>query len=158
MEKVSEHITYADAIRSDTAKRMGLYNYFTPEQLERMRLLAEKVYEPLVTFFGVPIRISSFFRSAEVNKAIGGAKNSQHMANNGAAMDIDVDNTDQITNRDIFNYIMYNLEFDQLILEDVKDDGSVGWVHVSYRENNNRKQVLTMVVKNGKKQYEVWHG
>lgn len=154
MLSISENITYAEAIRSDTAKRAGINNWFTPEQLGRMKLIAEKVYEPLVKHFKQKVYISSFFRSKEVNKLIGGSKDSQHMANNGSAMDLDADNNVGVSNAQVFYYIKDNLDYDQLILEDIKEDGSVGWVHVSYKEKGNRREVLTMVFKNGKKTYE----
>jgi zinc D-Ala-D-Ala carboxypeptidase len=158
MQYVSPHIDYATAIRSDMAKRKGLNNYFTPDQLERMKVVAAKVYEPLVEHFGIVIYISSFFRSKEVNKLIGGASTSQHMANNGAAMDLDAEMNVGVTNQQVFDYIKDNLEFDQLILEDIRPDGSIGWVHVSYNEGKNRKQVLTMVLTNGKKVYAPYDG
>lgn len=154
MKLVSEHITYGDAIRSDAAKRAGILNYFTTEQLDRLVLLAEKIYEPIVKHFGVCVYIASFFRNEKVNKLIGGAKNSQHLANNGAAIDLDADMNPGINNEDVFNYIKDNLVFDQLIIEDLKPDGKIGWVHVSYKESNNRNEILTMVIKNGKKIYE----
>ena len=153
MLNVSQHITYAEAVRSDTAKRAGLNNWFTTEQLDRMKLLAEKVYEPLVEHFKQPIYISSFFRSKEVNKLIGGSTSSQHLANNGAAMDLDADNNVGVNNQQVFDYIKDNLDYDQLILEDIKPDGSIGWIHVSYKEKDNRKQVLKMILKKGKKTY-----
>jgi len=156
MNYVSEHISWGDAIRSDTAKRNGILNYFTPDQLTRMTTLAEKVYEPLVKHFNCTMYISSFFRNKKVNELIGGAKTSQHMANNGAAMDLDADGSnDDITNQQIFDYIKDNLDFDQLIGEDIRPDGSIGWVHVSYVHPTwNRKEVLTMVLDNGIKVYE----
>jgi hypothetical protein len=156
MKQVSKHISYADAIRSDMAKRKGLLNYFTPEQLDRMKVLAEKIYEPLVEHFQVFIYISSFFRTAAVNKLIGGAKKSQHLANDGSAIDLDVDGKDYITNKEIFDYIKDHLEFDQLIWE-YGDDINPGWVHVSYNEGKNRKEILTMVIKDGKKYYEQYN-
>jgi zinc D-Ala-D-Ala carboxypeptidase len=155
---VSKNISWAVAIRSDAAKRNGILNYFTPEQLARMTVLAEKVYEPLVKAFGMVIYISSFFRNKKVNELIGGAPASQHMANNGAAMDLDAEFSGGMLNKDIFDYIKDNLDFDQLILEDVRANGSIGWVHVSYvSPEKNRKEVLTMVMKNGKKIYEQYN-
>lgn len=152
MNKVSDNITWADAIRSDVAKRNGINNWFTPDQLKRMELLAEKVYEPLVKHFGNKIYIASFFRNAQLNKLVGGVKDSQHLANNGAAMDLDSADS----NEKIFNYIKDNLDFDQLIIEDLRPDGNIGWIHVSYKETGNRKEILTMVLTNGKKHYEIY--
>lgn len=158
MKRVSEHISYGDAIRSDTATKHGINNYFTPEQLSRMVILANKVYEPLVVHFGKPVYITSFFRNKKINELIGGAANSQHMANSGAAIDLDGDMTEGVSNKDIFTYIQHNLEFDQLILEDIKEDGSIGWVHVSYKEGANRGEMLRMIIKDGYSTYEPFDG
>ena len=154
MNKVSAHITWADAIRSDTAKRNGILNYFTKEQLARMTVLANKVYEPLVAHFSQSIYISSMFRTPQLNTLIGGAPGSQHMANHGAAMDLDAEMNVGVTNQQVFNYIKDNLEFDQLIAESIKLDGTFDWVHVSFNEGANRKQVLKMIIQNGQKIYE----
>jgi zinc D-Ala-D-Ala carboxypeptidase len=153
MENISAHITAAEAIRSDAAKRAGINNYYTPDQLARMKVLAEKVFEPLRMHFKVPLFISSFFRSPVVNKMIGGAKNSQHMANNGAAMDIDAEVYGKVTNKEIFNYIKDNLEFDQLIGEGISGD-DYSWVHCSYNEGHNRKEILIATFVNGVAQYK----
>jgi len=158
MLKVSEHCSYAEAIYSDTAKRNGINNYFTPDQLQRMKLLAEKVYEPIVNHFGIKVYISSFFRNVQLNKLIGGVKDSQHLANNGAAMDLDADVNKGVTNEQVFNYIKDNLDFDQLIIEDLRPDGGISWIHVSYVETGNRHEILTMVLVNGKKVYETYGG
>ena len=88
---------------------------------------------------GNPININSFFRRAELNSLIGGSKNSQHLCNNGVAMDLDSDN-----NKEIFDYIHDNLVFDQLIWE-YGDNDNPAWVHVSYHKDNNRQQSLRCV-------------
>lgn len=152
-ENISRHINYNEATYSATAKRLGINNDPTEEQMFRMKVVASMVFEPLRIFFSVPIRVSSFFRSEELNKAIGGATTSQHMANNGAAIDIDADMYGGVTNEEIFEYIKDNLEFDQLIAEGV-ENGHVEWVHVSYvNKEKNRNQVLIMYRDNGKSKY-----
>lgn len=143
MENISKHITYEAATRSYTAKRKGIDNTPNIVQLEAMVLVAQNVYERLVAHFGIEIVISSFFRSKKLNTAVGGAKGSQHMALNGAAIDLDGDATKgNITNQVIFDYIKDNLEFDQLIHEHVNADGTGGWIHVSYKKTGNRKQII----------------
>jgi zinc D-Ala-D-Ala carboxypeptidase len=141
MDNISAHISYKEAVYSETAKRAGIDNIPSDDQLSRMRQLADKIFEPLRAYFGNrPIFIGSFFRSLALNTLIGGAKDSQHMANNGSAMDIDNEH-DVVTNKMIFDYIKASLPFDQLIWEfgtTVEPD----WVHVSYNEGNNRGQVL----------------
>lgn len=143
MENISRHISYTEAVNSVTAKRLGILNIPTEEQLQKMRLVAKMVFEPLRIHLSVPIYISSMFRSNGLNIAIGGASSSQHMADNGAAMDLDADRYEGTTNEEIFKYIKDNLEFDQLIAEGV-EDGHVEWVHCSYSKGSNRKQVLIM--------------
>lgn len=133
---ISKHITLIEATKSQTAIRKGIDN--TPDEatIERMKLVAEKIFEPIRERFGVPIGVSSFYRSPKLNKAIGGAKNSQHVT--GEAIDIDADIFGGVTNQEIFNFVKYHLNFDQLI----REYGDKGWVHVSYRSEGNRGQVL----------------
>ena len=76
--KISDHITYAEAIHSNTAKRKSIDNTPNPTQVENMKLLAEKIFEPLRKWTGGPIKVNSFFRSSELNTAIGGVASSQH--------------------------------------------------------------------------------
>lgn len=116
-----------------------------------MKALAKHVFEPMRKHFDKPIRVNSFFRSIALNKAIGGSSTSQHCK--GEAIDLDA--TKGFTNRDIYNYIKDNLDFDQLIWEfgtDLEPD----WVHVSYKyEGLNRKQILKAERINGKVKYKV---
>ena len=72
--KISDHITYAEAIHSSTAKRRSIDNTPNPTQVETMKLTAEKIFEPLREWVGGPIKVNSFFRSTELNTAIGGSK------------------------------------------------------------------------------------
>jgi len=135
MNNISPHITYHEAVKSQTAIRLGIENVPNAEQLECMKLVALKIFEPLREHFGVPIGISSFFRSKRLNAKIGGAKNSQHCT--GQAIDIDGDIYGGVSNTEIFNWIRDNLAFDQLI----REHGQSGWVHVSYVAKGNRGQV-----------------
>ena len=85
MEKISEHITYTEAIYSELAKRKNILNIPNSIQLVNMKRLAENVFETARDYFDVPLYISSFFRSKALNKALGGAEDSQHLADNDAA-------------------------------------------------------------------------
>jgi len=155
MKNISKHVSYKEATRSLVAKRNGWDNKPTDEQLARVVVLAEKVFEPLREALGTPIYIHSMFRSPQVNKAIGGAKYSQHMCDNGAAMDIDSEIFGGTTNIEIGDYIRENLEFDQLIYESENEEGKdYGWIHCSYNEGNNRKQVLVMYLESGRIKYK----
>ena len=88
MENISKNITYAEAIHSSTAKRKAIDNTPNQKELECMKLLAEKVFEPLREWVGGPIKVNSFFRSVALNEAIGGAASSQHCK--GQAIDRDL--------------------------------------------------------------------
>ena len=157
--QLSKNLALAEVTRSETAKRKGISNMPTPEHIENFKKLAEKVFQPIRDHFGVPIRISSGYRSAALNKSIGGAgktvngvyvPSSQHCT--GEAIDIDMDGT-TITNAQIFNYIKENLEFDQLIWE-FGTDTNPDWVHVSYESTGKqRKQILKAVKKGGATSY-----
>lgn len=145
---ISAHITYAEATRSEMAIRHGLDNTPNSSILVNMRLVAENIFEPIRMHFGVKLGVTSFFRSPEVNKVVGGARFSQHCT--GQAIDIDGDGSG-IRNSDILGWVLDNLNFDQMIWE----FGGVqpAWVHVSYKPTGNRKQVLRALKLNGKTVY-----
>lgn len=137
--QLSKNLSLAEVIRSETAKRKGISNMPTPEHIENFKKLAENVFQPIREHFGVPIHISSGYRSKALNTAVGGSLSSQHCS--GEAIDIDMDGT-SITNAQIFNYIKENLEFDQLIAE-FPVNSNPAWVHVSYESSGKqRKQIL----------------
>jgi hypothetical protein len=142
--KISKYVSLSEVVKSNTAIRKGIDNTPTQEQLDRITLLAEVVFDQLREWVGDAVKINSGFRSPELNKAIGGAGGlkgtSQHCANNGAAFDID-DTFGHATNSEMFHYIKDNLVFDQLIWE-FGDDKNPDWVHVSYKEGDNRMQIL----------------
>lgn len=143
--QLSKNLSLAEVTRSETAKRRGISNMPTDAHIANFKLLAEKVFQPIRDHFGVPIHISSGYRSAALNKAIGGAASSQHCS--GEAIDIDMDGT-SVTNAQIFNYIKDNLEFDQLIWE-FGTDTNPDWVHVSYESTGKQRKQMLKAVKSG---------
>ena len=141
-DNISKHITYDEATVSSKAKELKIDNDPNSKQLTNMKLLAENIFEKVREHFDTPIYISSFFRSSKLNTKLKGSSTSQHCANIGAAMDIDADVYKGVTNSEIFNYILENLNFDQLIWE-FGNDENPDWVHVSYVSDVlNRKEVL----------------
>ena len=152
MSKISKHISLREAIESYTAKRKGIENIPNEYQLTNMVVLAENVFEPLREWVGGPIKVNSFFRSEELNKAIGGSNRSQHCQ--GRAIDID-DVYGYKTNAEMYEYIKNNLDFDQLIWE-FGNDENPDWVHVSYVSNDeNRRRCLKAERINGKTTYSI---
>jgi hypothetical protein len=148
--QLSKNLALAEVMRSETAKRKGISNMPTPEHIENFKLLAEKVFQPIREHFGVPIILSSGYRSKELNTAVGGALSSQHCT--GEAIDIDMDGT-TVKNAEVFNFIKDNLSFDQLIWE-FGTDSNPDWVHVSYESTGKqRKQILKAVKQGGATKY-----
>ena len=135
--RISKHVNLKELTKSDTALRLGISNEPTDEHLENLKRVVNNCFEPLREYFGVPIGISSGYRSEALNKAVKGSLTSQHCK--GEALDIDADIYGQITNKDIFDWIKDNLEFDQLL-----NEYNYSWVHVSFKKTGNRKQILTI--------------
>lgn len=124
---------------------MGIDNTPTPEARANLTALVEAVLDPLRTRYGYPIHVSSGYRCLRLNKAVGGAETSQH--EKGEAADIYVAKAKEKAM--LFALIYYLLPFDQLIWE-MGTDEAPSWIHVSYREGNNRRECLRY---DGKKYY-----
>ncbi len=131
--KLSEHLTRAEFEHSDTAINRGISNSMTDQHLKNAINLAVNIFEPIRKYRGKPIKINSGYRSAALNRAIGGSKSSQHCS--GEAIDLPL-------TAEEFHFIKNNLVFDQLIWE-FGTDLQPSWVHVSLSvSGKNRKQVL----------------
>lgn len=141
---LSKHVTRSEFERSETAINRGIDNSMNEFEIERAKLVCENCFEPIREHLGQPIKINSGFRSGALNRAIGGATTSQHSL--GEAIDLD------LHDRGLFEWIIDNVEFDQLIFEGGTTE-KADWFHISYRKGRNRKQVLRMVKKGGKSTY-----
>ena len=149
--KISKHISYKEGVKSNTATRLGLDNMPGDYELGNMTLIAERLFEPLRAWVGGPVKINSFYRSKELNLAIGGSQRSQHCE--GRAIDLD-DTFGYKTNAEMFYYIKENLNFDQMIWE-FGSDNNPDWVHISYvSEDQNRNRCLIAYKENGKTRYK----
>ena len=144
---ISKHITFEEATESSTGARLGIKNIPGDKELKSMKTLAFVVFEPLREWYSKPIRINSFYRSPRLNQAIGGALSSQHVK--GEAIDISAGKDSAL----LFHWLRQHVEFDQLIWE-FGDDSNPQWVHVSYCDGKNRKQVLRAIKIKGKTVYQ----
>jgi zinc D-Ala-D-Ala carboxypeptidase len=146
---LTKNFTLAEMTKSETALRHDLENTPNEQEISAMKLLAEKVLQPVRDHFGKGVKVNSGFRQPDVNQKVGGSRNSDHTR--GQACDIEIPG---IPNAELAEWIKDNLEFNQLILEfytpGVPDSG---WVHVSYIPEDNKKQVLTATKKDGKTVY-----
>ena len=131
MDRISEHITFAEA--TYTSKKLP--NIPSNKELEAMKLVALLCFEPMRKWYGKPLKINSFFRSAEVNKAVGGASTSQHLF--GEAIDLTTGSKEE--NKKLFEWAKSHLTYDQII-----NEYDYSWIHISYRSGRNRMQVLAI--------------
>jgi hypothetical protein len=149
MTQLSTNFSLHELSKSETALRMGFDNTPDDEATENLRLLCEKVLQPVRDHYGKGVKVNSAYRSPESNAAVGGSKTSDHCK--GMAADIEIPG---VANADLAQFIMDNLSYTQLILEfytpGIPDSG---WVHVSYDPNNLKKQELTATKVAGKTQY-----
>lgn len=151
---IGKYLTLEECCKSATAIRLGIENKPNQQQIIALQSLATKIYDKVCEKFLLKIPITSAFRSKELNQALSGSsRNSQHM--HGEAFDLDMDGTmNGVTNAQIFNYIRFNLDFDQLIWE-FGTDANPDWVHVSYDvSGKNRRNVFKAVRENGKVSYK----
>jgi len=139
---LSKNLTLQEVTRSATAIKFGIDNEPNIEQLENLKAIAKKVFQPIRDHFDVPIGVTSGFRSERLNSKIGGSsRTSQHCK--GQALDIDAHVYGGVTNAELFHYVKDHLVFDQLIWE-FGNDEEPAWIHVSYKKKGkNRNQVLT---------------
>jgi len=146
---LTKNFTLAEMTKSETALRHGLENNPGEQELAAMKLLAEKVLQPVRDHFKRGVKVNSAYRHPDVNSKVGGSRNSDHTR--GQAADIEIPG---VANADLAAWIRDNLEFRQLILEfytpGIPDSG---WVHVSYVAEDNKKEVLTATRKDGKTVY-----
>lgn len=136
---ISEHISLEEATKSQTAIRLGIDNTPNEDVIKRMKLVAEKCFEPMRVWYGKPLKVSSFYRCPALNKAVKGSKTSQHIK--GEAIDIDTGSRTE--NKKLLLWAKENLIYDQLINEYPNSEGP-SWVHISFTLNGNRNEFLTI--------------
>jgi len=139
--KLSANFELSELTKSQVAERKGLPNNPSPAHIDNLKSLCINVLQPIRSEFDKPVIISSGYRSGEVCVAIGSKPTSQHAE--GKAVDFEIVGVD---NKDLFDWVKNNLEFDQLILEFYKEgEPNSGWIHVSWNGGNNRNQTLKAV-------------
>ena len=147
--KLSENFSLSELIKSQTAERKGIDNTPSPEHQENLKKLCENVLQPVRDHFEQVVSVSSGYRSPETCLALGSKITSQHAK--GQAADFEIFG---VSNKELADWIHYNINYDQLILEYWKEsDPNSGWVHCSFSEGNNRRQYLRAYKEDGKTKY-----
>ena len=148
--KLSENFSLLELTKSQTAERKGIDNTPSPTHQENLKSLCTSILQPVRDHFSRVVSVSSGYRSEALCLAIGSKTTSQHAK--GEAADFEIFG---LSNKELADYIHFNLNYDQLILEYWKEsDPNSGWVHCSYSEGNNRRQYLRAYKENGSTKYE----
>ena len=136
--KLSSNFSLKELTASQTAERNGINNNPNEDQIDKLKLLCENVLQKVRDHYSKVVTVSSGYRSPELCVAIGSSQNSQHAK--GEAADFEIFG---LSNAELCKWIADNLEFDQMILEYHKlDEPNSGWIHCSYKSEDNRKQIL----------------
>jgi zinc D-Ala-D-Ala carboxypeptidase len=136
--ELSKSFTLNELTKSQEATRLGIDNTPSEEHIENLKILCENILQPIRDFYGMPVSVSSGYRSAALCEAVGSSSKSQHTK--GQAADFEIFG---ITNKDLADWITSNLDYDQCILEFWNpNEPNSGWVHCSYNSAGNRKQYL----------------
>jgi len=147
--QLSKNFNLVELTKSQTAERKGIPNDPSPDHQENLRLLCERVLQPVRDHFNLVVSISSGYRSPALCEAIGSKITSQHAR--GQAADFECYGVD---NNKLFNWAIANVQFDQAILEFYTGDPDSGWLHMSYNEDNNRGETLRAFRENNKVVYQ----
>ena len=133
--RLSKNFVLSEITRSNTSKRLGIGNGPNKEHLQNIQRLVSKLIQPMRDALG-PIRISSGYRSPNLNRAIGGSTKSQHCK--GEALDLQFWNDSKISNKELYDWVLESgIEFDQMI-----NEFDFAWIHISLKKTDNRNQVL----------------
>lgn len=149
MTQLTKNFSLAEMVKSETALRNDLDNTPGEAEIANLKVLAEKVLQPVRDHYGKGVKVNSGYRSPDVNAKVGGSRTSDHCK--GQAADIEIPG---VPNHELAEWIKANLSYTQLILEFyTRGIPDSGWVHVSYDPANLKKQDLTAVKENGKTVY-----
>jgi hypothetical protein len=148
---LSKSFTLNELTKSQEATRLGIDNTPNEEHILNLKLLCENILQPIRDFYGMPLSVSSGYRSARLCEAIGSSSKSQHTK--GQAADFEIFG---VANKDLADFVVKNLDYDQCILEFWNEnEPNSGWVHCSFNALGNRKQFLKAEKLNGRVVYTV---
>jgi hypothetical protein len=148
---LSKSFTLNELTKSQEATRLGIDNTPNEDHILNLKLLCENVLQPIRDYYGMPVSVSSGYRSAKLCEAIGSSSKSQHTK--GQAADFEIFG---VANKDLADFVVKNLDYDQCILEFWNEnEPNSGWVHCSFNALGNRKQFLKAEKLNGRVVYTV---
>lgn len=142
MMKLSYNFTLNELTKSPTAKRLGINNEPSEQELKQLMALCEKILQPIRDEYGEPIVVSSGFRCSKLNKAVGGSPTSQHVK--GEAADIHTVSDTVPQNRELFNLIKKMVNDGKIVVGQLINEYNYNWIHVSLPDAKHKNQILNI--------------
>lgn len=142
MMKLSYNFTLNELTKSPTAKRLGINNEPSEQELKQLMALCEKILQPIRDEYGEPIVVSSGFRCSKLNKAVGGSPTSQHVK--GEAADIHTVSDTVPHNRELFNLIKKMVIDGKIVVGQLINEYNYNWIHVSLPDTKHKNQILSI--------------
>lgn len=133
--RLSDNFTLEEMVRSTTAEARGIDNTPSQDEIDNLKELCQNVLQPIRDKYGKPIYINSGYRCPLLNRAVGGVNNSQHKS--GQAADIRSED-----NKELWDLIVDMRNKNELIFDQLIDESNLSWIHISYKKENNRNQIL----------------
>ena len=137
--RLSDNFTLEEMVRSTTAEAKGIKNIPSQDEIENLKELAVNVLQPIRDKYGKPIYINSGYRCPQLNRAVGGVNNSQHLCQRGAAADIRSED-----NKELWDLIVGMVDNKEIEVDQLIDESNLSWIHISYNKGKNRKQILML--------------
>ena len=138
--KLSKNFTSEELVRSTTAQRLRINNEPSSKELASLTVLATDILQPLRDAWGQPIVVSSGYRCEELNKAVGGAKNSQHLL--GEAADIHTLSDFPADNQALFSTAVCLVRDGKIKVGQLIDEYGYNWIHISLPNSKHTNQIL----------------
>lgn len=130
---ITNNFTWEELTRTST----GLPNTPNMDAKAYLLELCLLILQPIRDKYGKPITVTSGYRSEMVNKAVGGAKTSQHLK--GQAADITVG---QKANKALFELIVQMIKDKQIKVGQLIDENNYKWIHISLPDQKHNNQIL----------------
>jgi hypothetical protein len=139
---ITKDFTLEELTHSATADRLKIANKPTDCELNSLLALCRNILQPIRDKYGKPIIVSSGFRCAKLNKAVGGSKTSQHVK--GEAADIHTVSDTKASNKALFGLIVKMIQKDQITVGQLINEYDYNWIHISLPTKEHKNQIFNI--------------
>ena len=138
MTKISDNFSFEELIHSAYAEKYHISNLPSKEEHKCLIRLAETILQPIRDSFGLPIKITSGYRSLRVNSAVGGSRTSQHVKGEAA----DITSSD---NKKLMTLITCLIKDGKIEVGQVINEFDYSWIHISLPTSKHHNEVLKAI-------------